>query len=564
MNAKLDPVLGVSLELLEEERQDERIPGMGAFDVIISYVGDLKELTESVGITKYDELLGGYAIVTLTKEQLLLLTQNPNVLYVDLPRNMYFEWKEARTELYATQISDIDLIGYPYGRNERGAGVFMAYLDSGIDYRHPEFMNENGESRIYALLDLSQNKTVEYTKDMITQALSLNRQEGNAIVPFYDTSGHGTSVAAIGSGRTGVAPDSDIIMVKLGANVQDVAQTSTLMRGVDYCVRLARQSGRPMVINLSYGNNYGAHNGSALVEQYLDEVMNYGKLAIVVGSGNEGDDTVHYEEEVSARHPVSAKLVIGEYQQGFFLQIWKRFEDELNLTILAPGGERITVLHSREVRRYRVSGNELLIWYALPTPRQRYQEIVLYFRPLSNFLTQGIWEIQVSSYEDRNAPVAMWLPVREGLAELTGFLNSSPQTTLTIPGSSRRVITVGAFNPGNNQAAGFSGRGYNWDSNEVKPNIVAPGVNIITANPGGGYTAGTGTSMATPFVSGAAALLMGWGIVQRHDLFMYGDKLKAYLLKGAAALPPYDRYPNPLVGYGRLDVTGVFDTLAGL
>ena len=53
----------------------------------------------------------------------------------------------------------------------------------------------------------------------------------------------------------------------------------------------------------------------------------------------------------------------------------------------------------------------------------------------------------------------------------------------------------------------------------------------------GGYSPVTGTSFAAPLVTGAAALLMEWGIVRENDPYLYGEKVKAYLRKGARRLP---------------------------
>ena len=86
----------------------------------------------------------------------------------------------------------------------------------------------------------------------------------------------------------------------------------------------------------------------------------------------------------------------------------------------------------------------------------------------------------------------------------------------------------------------------------VKPELSAPGVDITTTLAGGGYTVVSGTSFAVPFVTGAAALLMEYGIVRKNDPYLYGEKVKAYLRKGAKELPGVWKYPNNQVGYGRL------------
>ena len=151
----------------------------------------------------------------------------------------------------------------------------------------------------------------------------------------------------------------------------------------------------------------------------------------------------------------------------------------------------------------------------------------------------------------------MWLPSQSVLNVGTAFLFPVSRTTLTIPSTSSRVVTVGAYDPLTFTYADFSGRGpvSGFESAlSSKPDIAAPGVNITAPATGGGYTSVTGTSFATPFVTGGAALLMEWGIVNGNDPYLYGEKVKAYLRRGARPLPGFDVYPNLQVGYGALCV----------
>jgi hypothetical protein len=100
--------------------------------------------------------------------------------------------------------------------------------------------------------------------------------------------------------------------------------------------------------------------------------------------------------------------------------------------------------------------------------------------------------------------------------------------------------------------ASFSGRGYTLNDQIVKPDLVAPGMDIISCAPGGSYTSRTGTSMATPFVTGTASLLMQWGILFENDPYLYGEKMRAYLINGTRPLPGFRTYPNPQTGWGAL------------
>ena len=148
----------------------------------------------------------------------------------------------------------------------------------------------------------------------------------------------------------------------------------------------------------------------------------------------------------------------------------------------------------------------------------------------------------------------LWLPSASTLNSATRFLRPDPEITLTIPSTAALAISVGAYDDAYQAYADFSGRGFTRLTNQVKPDLSAPGTDIPAPRPGGGYTRVTGTSFAAPFVTGSAALLMEWGIVNGNDPYLYGEKIKAYLRRGARQVPGMEVWPNPMMGYGRLCV----------
>lgn len=281
-------------------------------------------------------------------------------------------------------------------------------------------------------------------------------------------------------------------------------------------------------------------------------MANVGRSVICVGSGNNGNDRIHTAGKLQQGQSEIVEMSIGAYETTLNLQLWKAYADEIEIFFEAPSGENLPVLSERiGTQRYRAGETELLVYYGKPGPFQVTQEIYVDFLPMEIYLTSGIWKIHLQGRRIREGNYNLWLPGGKVLNAVTGFYRPVAAETLTIPSTAAKVITVGAYDSRLNAFADFSGRG-GENLPYPKPDLVAPGVDILAPSAGGGYTGVTGTSFATPFVAGAAALMMEWGIVRGNDPFLWGEKVKAYLRRGAQPLPGFDRYPNESVGWGVL------------
>ena len=183
------------------------------------------------------------------------------------------------------------------------------------------------------------------------------------------------------------------------------------------------------------------------------------------------------------------------------------------------------------------------------------QEIYLEIIPVSDraMIQGGIWKLTLMPKQLVDGRFELWMPSGAQINEETGFLVSESALTLTIPSTARRPITVAAYDANTDTYAPFSGRGYVC-CNQSKPDLSAPGVDILSCAPGGGYTRKSGTSMACPFVTGSAALLMQYGIINGKDSYLYGQKVKAYLIRGARRTRAFETFPNDRVGWGMLCV----------
>jgi subtilisin family serine protease len=193
----------------------------------------------------------------------------------------------------------------------------------------------------------------------------------------------------------------------------------------------------------------------------------------------------------------------------------------------------------------------------MPNPYSRNQEIFISFSSLDKYISSGQWKIMLYPKMIIAGNVNMYFPVKSSISGNVEFTYPVVSGTLSIPSTSAGIITVAAYDQNTSDYAYFSGRGYTADGS-IKPDLAAPGVDIYTAYPGNTYSFATGTSLAVPFVTGAAALMLEWGIVEGNDLFLYGEKLKAYLIRGAKKLPGFSEYPNREIGYGALCVKNSF------
>lgn len=582
---KIENLLNLAVDATPQEREKSQDLDVGynteeqTWEVIVRYGGDFEE--NIPGNWEAVFLSGGYAIITLPQQDLDVLARLPQVEYVEKPKRLYFGVDAGRA---ASCINPVQTGGFGYVLF--GTGVLVAVIDSGVDYFHPDFRNDDGTTRILAMWDQTGVWTgstaseevsvvgripagftagVEYTKEEIDRALaSGDRAEGLSIVPEQDSSGHGTEVLGIaaGSGRSsggryrGVAPLSDIIVVKLGIpREQAFPRTTELMQAIEYVYRKAAEFGLPMAVNISFGNVYGSHRGNSLLETYMDMMAGRGRTVIVVGTGNEGNTGGHAsgqmtEGEVNQRE---IELLISDFETSLSLQIWKNYADEFRISIIHPDGSTVGPF-GQEIgaSRYRLSNTELLVYYGEPSPYQAGQEVYVDFIPRETYIDSGVWRIVLKPQRIVNGQYEMWISDARARNAGTHFLQPDANVTMTIPSAASQVIAVGAYDARRNVYSSFSGRGWPEETYPVRPDLVAPGVDITAAAVGGGYVSVTGTSFAAPFVTGSAALMMEWGIVRGNDPYLYGEKVRAYLRKGARQLPGYEQWPNNQLGYGAL------------
>ena len=568
---KIENLLNLALEATPEEREKSLALNVGfepetrRWEVIVKYTGDIARLrSEQVRIT---ELLNEYAIINLPEDLIDELARQPEIEFMEKPKRLLFAVDQGRS---ASCMSALQNAGY----NLFGQGILVAVLDSGVDYFHPDFRNPDGSTRILSLWDQTVEGNppegyglgTEFTREQINQALSQpTREEGYRIVPSRDVSGHGTQVLGIAAGNgaasggqyRGVASQSPLLVVKLGLpGPNGFPRTTELIQAVDYTIKKAIEYQLPVVINLSFGTVYGGHDGRELLETYLDDMANIWRTTIVAGTGNEGAAAGHTSGVLREGQVKEIELGVGAGEVSINLQLWKNYVDEFLVELITPSGQVLGPFQEiLGAQRYLTPNTELLVYYGEPKPYSESQEIYVDFLPREDYIDSGVWRIRLTPVRIVSGEFDMWLPASGVLNLNTRFYEPTVDTTLTIPSTARKVISVGAYDSRRMTYAPFSGRGYTRDGGMVKPDLAAPGVDITTTAVGGGYTVVSGTSFAAPFVTGAAAMLMQWGLTEGNDPYLYGMKVRAYLTRGARHLNVQREYPNPTLGWGVLCVS---------
>lgn len=472
--------------------------------------------------------------------------------------------------------------------NLTGRGVVIGFLDTGIRYDEEVFRNADGSTRILGIWDQTITTGeppagilygTEYRREIID--LALGSENPREIVPSYDEIGHGTAIASVAAGSSlrnglgflGAAPEADIVMVKLRQaktylrefylvpeEVPAYAESDILV-ALRYLESYAVSLSRPLVICFGLGTNMGDHEGHSVMADFLNQIATRRSRAVVVCGGNEGNSAHHYAGAAIdglSETIDNVEIRVDGSNRGFTAELWGSVPAKHAISIRTPGGEVTPRVDFREqnsrefifiFERTRVQVDHVLV-------EQGSGEELIFFRFIDP--TPGVWTIQVTvSGGSPESAFNIWLPLTEFLESSVYFLRPSPYTTLTEPSNVREVITTTAYNDENGSFWADSGRGFTR-MGRIKPDICTPGVNIDTV-----LGARTGSSMAVALAAGASALFLQWAVVEQNQPRVESRELKNLLIRGADRSAG-ESYPNREWGYGKLNIAGTFNVLAGV
>ncbi|EHR1327703.1 MAG: S8 family peptidase [Clostridium perfringens] len=557
---------------------------------VVAYDGNIKKEIDDINDASIFFIDDNFAILSIKLQNYMETIRSiKSIIYIEL--NGIYTLGESPVE-----DSKAPIFHRNPSLNLRGSGVVVAIVDTGIDYLNNEFMREDETTRILRIWDqtIDSGKTPdgfisgsEYIEEDINKAIQAQKQGQNPydIVPSKDDYGHGTKMAGIVGARginreiVGVAPDCEFIIIKLQEASKEYVdfyyakgdkakyRNTDIIMTLKYLYELSFTLNKPMIIYLPLGSNLGDHAGASILERYVDtKISGRNSLFVVTSTGNQGNTDTHTSGEIKSNGDSQIiELNCGKEQKGLVLQIYAQRPSKIKLGILSPSGERFENTNPRKTKHILI--NDAPIWkfiYEGTTVQVTYDSPDEFtgddkFVIKMEGITEGVWRFILTSNNIVDGKYYAWILQRELLAENTRFLNPSPYTTLTIPGTAKTIINTSYYNQNNGAIVSESGRGYTM-KDYIQPIITAGGINAITTKPGGGTITMSGASVAGAILAGCCALIIQWAVVDGNDPQMYATKLQAYIIRGARKREG-DTYPNRQWGYGILDMQEIFKSL---
>lgn len=469
----------------------------------------------------------------------------------------------------------------------RGNGVIVGIIDTGIDYRHPAFLQADGTTRILSIWDQSIESDedyppnfyygTEYNREKINEALA--SENPLDIVPTTDTIGHGTLLTGVIAGTespennfTGIVPGADLMVVKLKEAktfnrefflIPENAvcyQENDIILGIKYLMEVAYSLRRAIAVCIGLGTNQGGHDNRGILSTIVSSFSEFAGVSIVTSGGNELNQRHHYLGRITQPQTDSVvELNIGSSRPSFSLELWGTVPSLLTAEIKSPSGERMVVPPSRviETRRRDLIFEDTTIWVNNISLEAQTGDQLILFRFQNP--AEGVWRFRITSKDSMDTTFHMWLPSREFISEDTVFVEANPNTIIQSPGNVTVLMTVGAYDSQTGSIYINSSRGPSRPGG-TKPDFCAPGVNILGPGLNNTYRTGTGTGLAAAHVTGISAMLLEWGVTRGNYPFMGTPEIKSLLVRGTVKAPGII-YPNNTWGYGKVNVYDAFQSL---
>jgi subtilisin family serine protease len=505
----------------------------------------------------------------------------------------------------------------------RGAGAIVAVVDTGIAWADRDFRKGEGTTRILGIWDMTLTDPAHpppagfsfgawYPQSVIQTAIATS---GTLLTG--DGHGHGTHVAGTAAGNglrtgngvpagtfAGVAPEADLLIVRVFDNSGTFCGDCDLTAAVQFISQTAAAAGKPWVGNMSLGTDIGAHDGTDPDERSIDALVGPGRrgaqLAIAAGNSGGHDSSVHRHHWEAALPAVGASAINtftlsyspngGADNDFIWLDLWYKGADRATVSLVTPTGITVSAARGADSGVVCTADGAVQIDATNgPDPINGDNEVFMQIWDSSTCATPfppktGSWTVRVTTDAIASASPTfdLWDEADAGGLGFVSLAVSSTAKSVSLPGTARHAITAGSYvskdrwitavnqqfiaslstSGGVGSLSGFSGLGPTRDG-RIKPDIAAPGEYIGSTLAGsiqalcnnnckerdGEHGNIRGTSMATPHVAGTAALLLA------INPNLEGPEVKAAITASARsdsfAVAP-GPLPNTWFGSGKL------------
>ncbi|HEX7574612.1 MAG TPA: S8 family serine peptidase, partial [Bacteroidota bacterium] len=572
-------------------------PGTESTYHAIVYTGD-PGAVRSTGAT-VNSVYPGFVTAQVTASQIVALAHLEGVRYIDEGSLNYPANDVSIPETGASLVQG----GFLNNTQYRGAGAIVLVYDTGIDWKHKDFRSptDSTKSRILSIWDQTLTPIagesspsglaygVEYTQAQINAELGASP---SGVVREKDINGHGTHVTGTAAGNglaqfgkfSGMAPDADIIVVKGG---DGSFSESRMVDGLTYAQNRASALGKPIVVNWSIGGQSGPHDGTRAYEQAVDVFVSTPGHVVAIAAGNDGATPIHIGGNAGATTTFTLTVPAYTASAGtgtnqFLFDLWLNSNTNVSVSATSPDGYTASapyVLTGSSADGNNLADGLFTVFNSPSYTGNGAWNVQFWVRDdATNYPKSGTWTLTVTN-PGSAVRYDGWLAsktVGSGTVTLTG---GDVNQTLSMPGTANGAITAAAYvtkwswpvyanlqyvyngtdRTGN--IATFSAMGPTRDGRQ-KPDIAAPGMGITSAlstfedttglasiiYPGQKHFVDQGTSMATPHIAGASALILGAFPTAT------AASIKSLFTGGAVADAFTGAVPNMTWGYGKLDM----------
>lgn len=548
---------------------------------LIIYQGDIESDLKKAGIDKYMVLNNNLTVIYVpTSFREGDLNRIPSVAWWQISESMSSLIGITNNLGQGVSVSDAAGTDYIYKNpyiNSTGKNILIAIIDSGIDYLHPDFIKDN-KTKIVSIWDQQSEKKKppdelifgsEFTREDINKAI-LEKDKTLS----EDTIGTGTTAAGIAAGNgnlnsqyKGVAIDSELVVVKLREYKDTYKkgkinyQRSDFLAAIRYVLDVAKKENKHMIINLTIGLTSTSTVESNMLSTF-NELSQPG-TTVVSGAGNEGNTDIHYKGQIKNKEEVHDIIIQVGDQINLDITLVVNGPDKIGAMLISPSGEMsYTIMYSPEYYVYRGKFNlentdyEMKLSYPwLETGNQELTINLYNVKP-------GIWTLRLFPEFIIEGYYHVYLPNKNIISSETRFSDPSSESTITMNAAYKNVITIGAYNDKTDSIWIGSSKGP-VNLNLIKPDIVAPGVDIISTYINSSYNTSIGTGVSASMVSGVLAIILEY-ITSEPEFFeeLFSiQALKTYLMLGATKKDIYT-YPNMSQGYGILNLKNTIIEIA--